>query len=699
MVGRLRSFFALPLALLYIVEAALVGLFFVQAMRFLLGAFYARIGSASQQPALDPNLIDPTLPGLIAPATINTELTFLVYMLALPLVTLVIGRFRPLFLVAVGITAIGRYLMMPETDLEPTIAGSMVIGGGLLYIALLVYNRARIVPYLFIFGLALDQLYRAIGNTLDPTFSIDYTNTQVALSALVGILVLITFVGQQREINLNREESDVSADRGTMSIWGGIGLGGMLFLQMSLLSLPNAIAGRTESAYILIVPMLMVATLLPTIPLVRAQARQFIGLFDSSVRGWSWMLLIALLIVIGTRIQGIVAGVSLVLAQFVCSMVWWWFTRPRAQKERSFTVLWLILGILIFVVLFILDIFTYEYAFVRDFTGGFESLNTVIPPLLRGLRGLGLAVILMSVFLAVLPIVQTRRRIAWAGGSAGQSFFALLFVVGMTASVASVSQPPVVQGVFNPERIRVGTYNIHAGYNEFFHYDLEAIATTIQRSGANVVLIQEIEAGRLSSFGVDQPLWLARRLGMDRRFYPTIEGLQGLAVLSNIEIVFDEGTLLDSISSQTGLQRVQVLPDAGVITVYNTWLEPLLDVGGGQTSQELQDNQLAQLEQIFGIITADHPNGQLGRTIIGGTFNNIPDSDVVQRIGESGFIDHFAGDTLERSATYIRTGAQARFDYLWTTGNLQVAGRNVIDTNASDHRLVVLELQLRQPTP
>ena len=55
--------------------------------------------------------------------------------------------------------------------------------------------------------------------------------------------------------------------------------------------------------------------------------------------------------------------------------------------------------------------------------------------------------------------------------------------------------------------------------------DLEAVARTIQESGANVVLMQEVEAGRMTSFGVDQSLWLARRLGMDRRFYATNEGL------------------------------------------------------------------------------------------------------------------------------------------------------------------------------
>ena len=241
----------------------------------------------------------------------------------------------------------------------------------------------------------------------------------------------------------------------------------------------------------------------------------------------------------------------------------------------------------------------------------------------------------------------------------------MLIVIAVFAlSAANFAQPPVVQAVINPETVRVSTYNIHAGNNEFFHNDLEAIAQTIELSGADVVLLQEIESGRLTSYGVDQPLWLARRLNMDRRFYPTNEGLQGLAVLSKIPIVFDDGNLLDSVGNQTGLQRVQVQPDTGVITVYNTWLDPLIDTGGAQTIEELESSQQAQLDQIFSILSAHHPNGQLGRTAIGGTFNNVPDSALVERIGEQGFVDHFCiryigkhGDLLANG----RTGATRLF--------------------------------------
>ncbi len=178
----------------------------------------------------------------------------------------------------------------------------------------------------------------------------------------------------------------------------------------------------------------------------------------------------------------------------------------------------------------------------------------------------------------------------------------------------------------------------------------------------NVVLLQEVDAGRLTSFGVDQSLWLARRLGMDRRFYATNEGLQGLAVLSNVEIAFDDGSLLTSAGNQTGVQRVQVLPNPNtVVTLYNTWLSPLFDLGDTQLTAQEQDQEL-QLNQLFGTYIQQACSINVGRTVIGGTFHNVPDSPLVQGLRNAGFNDPFAGAALELSSTFVRTGLpRARF--------------------------------------
>jgi endonuclease/exonuclease/phosphatase family metal-dependent hydrolase len=675
---------------LTLLEAGLAGLFFVQALRFLIGMVYSRVGGASIVLGLDPA----TAPaGTVDPTIVSGEITLMAYMLALPLLTVVLGRIRPLLIVGAVLLAVGRALMIANAGaITPTMGAAIAVGGGLFYLALLVRHRASAFPYFFILGLAADQLFRAVGNTVDPSWSASYLNIQVILSlALAGLSVL----------NLALRVSgprggELSQDKGLLPFWGGAGLAGMLFLELSLLSLPNAIAGRADVDYTIFAPLVTAATLLPLIPWVRRSARSFIALFDGSVRGWLWMLLVALLFVLGLRLRGLVGGAALIAAQFGVSMMWWWLVRPQAERERNFTGLWMVLGILGFLLLVAGDNFTYEYAYVRNLGGDAAFLNTIIPPFLRGFRGMGLGLLLLGGFLAALPMIQTQRRIPWTNGSTAQSFFGLAVLIAASVGVAYAVRPPLIAGVRDPERVRIGTYNVHGGFDEFYANSLESIARTIQQSGANVVLLQQVEGGRLTSFGVDQPLWLARRLGMDTRFYPTNEGLQGLAVLSNIEIVYDDGAPLTSVSQQTGLQRVQVRPDAGVITLYNTWLGYLLETGDGRTLEQQEQDQVRQLNEIFALIRLQHPDGNLGRTVVGGTFNNIPDSPLLDQMRKAGFSDPFAGLPLELAATFVRTGyPRARLDYLWTR-SLGYIGGNAMDTTASDHRMAVIEAIIRQ---
>ncbi len=694
----MRNRLRLRLQQVFIIEAALMGVFFISATRFLIGMIYSRVGGASIVLSLDPATIPAGIPGAIDATTVTNEIMFLVYMLVLPLLALLLGRIRWVTILAVALMAVGRTLMIANTTISPIISAGMVFGGGLVYITMLVRFRAQALPYMFVLGIGADQVFRAVGNTLDPSWSPEYLNIQFGLAVAAILLAIVTTIGQGRQQKI--EQSEVMPNYGLMPIWGGIGLGGLLFIELSLLAIPNSIAGRAGFDYTTLAPFVTLATLLPLIPWVRQRASNFVGLFDQNARGWLWMLLMALMIVFGTRFQGIVAGVALVIAQFSASLLWWWLVRPRGEKERQFTGLWLVAGVLVFMLLTAADNFTYDYGYVQNMPSDLAFLNPYVPPFLRAFRGFGLGVLLLSVFLGALPMVQTRRRIPWTGGTRWQSFFGLVIAAGVSIGVAAAVRPPIIQGVRDTPQtplntIRIGTYNIHAGFNEFFYFDLDSIARTIQQSGADVVLLQQVEIGRLTSFGVDQVLWLARRLGMGARFFPTNEGLQGLAVLSRVEIVNDEGVLLSSNGSQTGLQRVQIRPDEGVITLYNTRLEYLLEPTEERSVEQQQQDQQKQLNEIFALLNTQYANDKNGRLLVGGTFNNIPDSPLGDQMRGAGFLDPFAGTGLpqELSATLWRTGyPKVQFDYLWLwRRSLVPVGANTIDTNASDHRLAVIE--------
>jgi len=88
----MRSRLGLRPQYLHLLEAAIVGVFFVSALRFLIGMMYSRIGGASITLGLDPASL-PDLPGVVGAGVVQNEVSFLVYMLALPLLTLLFGRF------------------------------------------------------------------------------------------------------------------------------------------------------------------------------------------------------------------------------------------------------------------------------------------------------------------------------------------------------------------------------------------------------------------------------------------------------------------------------------------------------------------------------------------------------------------------------------------------------------------------------
>lgn len=698
---RLRALF--PARLFTLIETTLMGLFFVESLRLMIGLLYARTSSIALISTFPIDAVSAATPGYVGAETISTELALLGLVFGAPLLMLLFGRFRWAALLAVIAAAAARIVVvMPDAGISQLVAAEIVVGAGSAYLVTLISQRARFFPVFFVLGFGLDQVIRAYGNTFDPSMQTGYLNVQLILSAILIVAALVSTANPLREAD-SEDGSSVDTQRGTLTLWGGLGLGALLFLQLSLFALPNALTARTDADYTLFVPVVLAATLLPLLPFVRAQARSLLAPFDSSSRGWLWLIIIAALVIFGLRVPRVViAGSEIFLgafvlsaAQLLISLLWWWLIRPRAHRERSYSGLWVVLAGIILVLFLGLDLLTFDYAFVQGFAAPFDTLNSVIVPLMRGFRGLGLGVILLGVFLACIPMIVSTRRVAWIAGTRLETAGALVVVVGCVVAAGYFARPVAVVPQLNLQEFRVGTYNIHAGFSEFYAYSLRGTAAAIQESGVQVVLLQDVEAGRLTSFGVDQALWLARTLQMDVRYYGTNESLNGLAVLSKVPIVYDDGFLLPSVDQQAGLQRVQIQPDQNVLKIYNTSLGVLL---AGDTVEQQEVGQREQLNAILTLIRShietDY-NGQLGRAILGGTFNNVPDSPLLDLLRTTGFLDPFAGAPPERSDTLIRLDGSARVDYLWIwSDSLTPLGYNVTRSNASsDHRLAFVGIE------
>jgi len=190
-----------------------------------------------------------------------------------------------------------------------------------------------------------------------------------------------------------------------------------------------------------------------------------------------------------------------------------------------------------------------------------------------------------------------------------------------------------------------------------------------------VVALQEVDTGRLTSYGVDNALWLSRRLGMKVVYLPAVERLTGIALLSRLPIETSQTRLLTSQLEQTGIIRARLRVGDRALNAYAVWM--------GLTPEE----RAAQLTDALAFVAeadADTP------AIWGGDFNSTPDSPIHERIAQAGFVDPFIELGLGPAPTDPADDPKKRIDFVWLRGLAPVDGE-VPDSQASDHLMVVVE--------
>ena len=706
-------------------EAGAVGLFFVQAVRFTYAALYARASSAD----LVGRVADPTtiagVPGVVQLATVQEEIALLVGLLLLPLLSVIIRRWRWSLPLAVILVALGRSMALQAADLQVP-AASLVVGAGLLYLALTVTRRPAFFAPVLLLGFAGDQIIRALGDTFDRTWQRNYRldiagqaelemGTLIAAATIVLILlsVLLWYLERRAAAAARQQEGYTPPLAGQMNAWGGLALGAVLFLEFTVLALPNAAAHWSGLGYSALVPWLLAATTLPLVPEVRDQARRFAGMFDTVWRGWLWMLLLGLLLVAGRRYDGLPAGLALVAAQFLVGLSLWWLLDVGLPR-RNLTGLAMLLCPIGFAALAVGDYFTYDYAYVRELSAPYQNVDDV----LRSFRGMGLGLALIAALVLSIPMILWRRRIPWRGGRGLYTLTGLLLVVGVSYAGAVAASGSIVRRPANPDCLRIATFNIHGGYSQFFDPNLERVAQLAELNGVDVLLLQEVDTGRMASFGVDQVLWLARRLRMEAAFFPQNEALQGIAVLSRVPIETVRGLRLPSEGNQAAVMQVTLNPERlvadplgpglGPLYVYNAWLGFRVAERDGLPIPEGEQDQNRQYRRMLDWIAAWHNPDWSERIVVGGTFNfgpdsplyRGPDSPLFAALGNPALQDPIASLRAEQAMTvFLVDGTAARFDYLWTY-RLPLTGAMVDHSpeaaRTSDHRPTIVAVSRRE---
>lgn len=231
--------------------------------------------------------------------------------------------------------------------------------------------------------------------------------------------------------------------------------------------------------------------------------------------------------------------------------------------------------------------------------------------------------------------------------------------------------------------LRILTYNIHAGRDAAGKDNLARVAAVIGSTKADVVLLQEVDRNTERSGKVDQLAALMRLTGMHGEFGKSLDyqgGDYGIAVLSRWPVTSHEIVPLrveppqvragGSLEPRIAL-IVTIAAPHGALRIANTHLD---------ASREDQ----WRMQEIPQVLRAADDS------IAGGDFNSTPDSAVHAEVVRAGLRDSWTECGSGNSLTYPAAPPQKRIDYVFLSRGSRCTSARVIDTDASDHRPVLV---------
>lgn len=251
----------------------------------------------------------------------------------------------------------------------------------------------------------------------------------------------------------------------------------------------------------------------------------------------------------------------------------------------------------------------------------------------------------------------------------GLLFLPLIFSISrfVYSAVNTVDEPGDGTG------ITFMTYNVHFGRGEDDLLNLERIAQNIMIGDPDIVGLQEVENGRITSQGIDMVRWLADRLDMYFYFFPTDNELMTNPLLSKYPIVSGEGYLLPSLLQKRSFVHVVVQIDADLeIDIYN--------VHFGIRSENKSAQVLYLLDTMISI---DSSNPR----ILMGDLNQRNDTESLLPVHD--YFNNTAIIVPEDDRANIdhifAAGYSEILDYQWITKEFMLPDQENIDSWGSDH--------------
>ncbi|HID62804.1 MAG TPA: hypothetical protein EYP49_08730, partial [Anaerolineae bacterium] len=280
------------------VEATAVFLFTLHAIRVLFSVLFGII-------------YDVVITGPMTPGVIVIFLLLLLAFLSPLFAPRRRARFRWALFIPSLLVSLSRVPLTLNDPRARLYSSLLIVAAFGFYAATLLRQSPSTFPQALIAALAADQLFRALGNTFDITLRDGWLPCQVILSvALAGLSWRLFSLARGRV-------EEVLGQR--PGLLGGLVVGAFLFLELSLLSFPNAVARWSGGSYAVLAPVLFLVTLIPLLPGTQRWRRRWQEM--QSTTPWLWGTVLVLLtcasLAFGYLLNGLLANIALLLSQLL----------------------------------------------------------------------------------------------------------------------------------------------------------------------------------------------------------------------------------------------------------------------------------------------------------------------------------------------------------------------------------------------
>lgn len=273
---------------------------------------------------------------------------------------------------------------------------------------------------------------------------------------------------------------------------------------------------------------------------------------------------------------------------------------------------------------------------------------------------------------------------------------ALACVAAPAPASAAPAPAPAAGGTV---RLRIMTYNVHAGAGADERFDLERTAQAIEAERPDAVALQEVDVEwSARSAYVDEAAWLASRLRM-RAYFAPIYTLApdrpgaaprrfGVAILSRHPILRAANHDITRLSTQVpdpvpepapGFPEVLINARGARVWLYDTHLDYRADPA-------VRHLQVADMQAIMA--------RRHGPQLLLGDFNAEPDAAELAPLWQH-LRDAMTAVGTPGTPTYPASAPVKRIDYVTATSGVRVVAAHVPTTLASDHLPVVADVEVR----